>query len=253
LLGFLGQPSATVRVTRKKQPPAEPPAAPAVLVEPSKPAEAVQPTVEEWGLASGPSDEASTFEEEVQSEVETDQIEEGPDQEASELAEQARSLVQEIVVKMDLDTRATVLSEDSDSICIDLHGRDLAILIGKHGMHLNALQYLVNVMLNKNVRIHKKIYLDGGGYRERRERSLTNLALATAGEVKRKNIRIRLGQLRADERRIVHAALQDDGEIQTYSEGEEPNRKLIIAPAGQSRSEQGPVEDVDGESHTAEG
>ncbi|MBI3920579.1 MAG: Jag N-terminal domain-containing protein, partial [Armatimonadetes bacterium] len=102
LLGFLGQPSATVRVTRKRQPPAEPPAAAAVAVESSQPTEEPQPTVEEWAPASADSDYAPITEGEVASEGETDQITEGPGQEASELAEQARSLVQEIVVKMDL-------------------------------------------------------------------------------------------------------------------------------------------------------
>lgn len=218
ILGFFGQPSATVRVTVKPKP-----AEPAPSVSSPEP----QPLDQEG------EDRIEDVPEELHDEIPQPgtPVEVAPPlEQASDFAAQACALTQDLLTKMRLDLHAVTVAEDERSVKVDIRGEDLGILIGKHGMHLNALQYLINVILTRKPE-HKKVVLDGGGYRERREQALWNLAVATAEKVKRRGVRMRLGRLRADERRIIHMALQDDDAVQTYSEGEEPDRSLVIAPA----------------------
>jgi len=112
---------------------------------------------------------------------------------------------------------------------VDFHGRDLGILIGHHGDHLDALQYLCNLAVNRRLKNKIKIFLDVQGYRRRREQALVNLARRLSHRVKTTGRRIALEPMNPQERRIIHMALKDDRDVFTFSEGEEPNRKVIIA------------------------
>lgn len=116
-----------------------------------------------------------------------------------------------------------------EMIKVDLNGASLGLVIGKHGQTLDSLQYLANVVYNRNTETRQRVVLDAGGYRERREETLLRLANRLAEKAKRTGRRIMLEPMSAHERRIIHTALQHDNQIVTYSEGEEPYRKVVIA------------------------
>lgn len=116
-----------------------------------------------------------------------------------------------------------------DFVKIDLAGQSLGLLIGKHGQTLDSLQYLANVVYNRNAEIRQRVVVDAGGYRERREETLLRLANRLAEKAKRTGRRIMLEPMSAHERRIIHTALQNDQQIVTYSEGDEPYRKVVIS------------------------
>lgn len=105
-----------------------------------------------------------------------------------------------------------------------------ALLIGRRGSTLLAIQTLLNAIVNKGREKPVKIKLDINDYMRRREEKLRELALRAAREVKLTKKPKIFESLRSGERKIIHSALKDDPYVYTYSEGEEPNRKLIIAP-----------------------
>ncbi|MGB9858490.1 MAG: RNA-binding cell elongation regulator Jag/EloR [Moorellaceae bacterium] len=112
---------------------------------------------------------------------------------------------------------------------VSFHGRDLGVLIGRRGETLNALQYLTNLAVNRMLEQKIKIVLDVEGYRRRREQALVRLAKRLSEKVKRTGNRVVLEPMTAQDRRIIHTALQNDAQIVTFSEGEEPNRKVVIS------------------------
>lgn len=122
------------------------------------------------------------------------------------------------------------LEENGQELFINLSGNGLGILIGRRGETLNALQYLVNLCANKNQLKKNKIILDVEGYRKRREETLEKLALRLAEKAKKRGRNIVLEPMNPQERRIIHTALQGRDDIYTYSEGEEPFRKIVISP-----------------------
>jgi len=112
---------------------------------------------------------------------------------------------------------------------VSVHGQDLGILIGRRGETLDALQYLTNLAVNRVLQNKIKIIIDVEGYRKRREQTLINLARRLSNRVKETGNRIVLEPMNPQERRIIHTALQNDNQILTFSEGQEPNRKVVIA------------------------
>ncbi|SFL83563.1 RNA-binding cell elongation regulator Jag/EloR [Pelosinus propionicus] len=116
-----------------------------------------------------------------------------------------------------------------DSINFNIRGNDLGILIGKHGQTLDALQYLTNLTANRDIDGKVRIVLDVEDYRQRRTDTLNRLAARLADSVKRRGEKVVLEPMSPNERKIIHMALQDDQRIITYSEGEEPYRKIVIA------------------------
>ena len=135
----------------------------------------------------------------------------------------------DVFEKMNL-TVGVEVEEKEEIVLFDLKGNDLGILIGRHGQTLDALQYLTNLAANKNAGEGRiRIVLDVEDYRKRREETLVRLAQRLANKVKRRNQRIVLEPMSRHERKIIHMALQEDPQIATYSEGEEPYRKIVIA------------------------
>lgn len=114
---------------------------------------------------------------------------------------------------------------------VTLDGSDVAYLVGKHGEVLNNLQYLTNIIIAQKLKRTARISLDGNQYRERREIALTALATGIAEQVRERGEEAVLDALPAFERRIVHKVLSEMDGVHTYSEGEEPNRRVVIAPA----------------------
>ena len=113
-------------------------------------------------------------------------------------------------------------------VVLKLHGDDMGILIGKHGQTLDSLQYLTNLVANKNTENRVHIVIDVENYRDRRAETLTRLAKRLAEKVKKSGERIVLEPMNPHERKIIHTALQNDSKITTLSEGSEPFRKVVI-------------------------
>lgn len=111
---------------------------------------------------------------------------------------------------------------------IDLSGEEMGLLIGKRGITLDSLQYLVSLVVNRNTENYVKIKLDTENYRERRKDTLENLAHNLAHKVKRTHRSVTLEPMNPYERRVIHSALQKDKYVETHSEGEEPYRKVVI-------------------------
>ncbi|MDO5707313.1 MAG: RNA-binding cell elongation regulator Jag/EloR [Andreesenia angusta] len=112
---------------------------------------------------------------------------------------------------------------------INLDSKDEGILIGKRGSTLDAIQYYLTISLNKYVKGYKKVLLNISNYREKREETLKELAKKLANSVERNRRPIKLEPMNAYERKIIHSELQSDQRVKTFSEGEEPNRRLVIS------------------------
>jgi spoIIIJ-associated protein len=113
---------------------------------------------------------------------------------------------------------------------IELVGEDAAESFGRHGKSLDALQYLVNLIIGKKVGGEVRVVLDAADYRARRIETLTKLAHEYAAMVRERQEECELDPLPAHERRVIHNALGNEPDIRTYSEGEDSDRRVIIAP-----------------------
>lgn len=120
-------------------------------------------------------------------------------------------------------------NEEEKELSINLVGEDMGILIGKRGQTLDSLQYLVSLVVNKKKEDYIRVKLDTENYRERRKETLETLAKNIAYKVKRTKHSVSLEPMNPYERRIIHAALQNDKYVVTRSDGEEPFRHVIIS------------------------
>ena len=132
--------------------------------------------------------------------------------------------------RMGVEAECAAVEEDEKALKIEITGKDTAVLIGRRGDTLDALQYLTGLAVNKGREDYKKIMLDAENYREKRERTLEKLAKRLANTVAKTGKPITLEPMNPYERRILHATLQNNPYVTTYSEGEEPNRRVVIAP-----------------------
>ncbi|HBE77210.1 MAG TPA: protein jag [Firmicutes bacterium] len=146
-----------------------------------------------------------------------------------DLGQAAVLFLRELLVNMGIMAQVEIFKR-KDSTTLNLNGKDLGLLIGKHGQTLDAIQYLVNLAVNKDQNERERIVVDVEGYRRRREETLRHLALKVADKVKRERRRQVLEPMSPHERRIIHATLQEYKEVFTYSEGEDPYRHVIISP-----------------------
>ena len=144
--------------------------------------------------------------------------------------DQLTELVRELLTAANLQVNAKTGEIAGRYVNIHLDGKDAAFLVGKHGEVLNAMQYLVNIIAGRRFDNGVRATLDGNDYRRRREDALTQLATKIADQVKQRGEEAVLDALPAFERRIVHKALSTYEGISTCSEGEEPNRRVVIAP-----------------------
>lgn len=128
-------------------------------------------------------------------------------------------------MKVDIDLK---YNETENQMDVDLSGDEMGILIGKRGITLDSLQYLLSLVVNKNSESYIKVKLDTENYRERRKETLENLAKNLAHKVKRIHRPVYLEPMNPYERRVIHSALQKDKYVETHSEGEEPYRKVVI-------------------------
>ncbi len=145
--------------------------------------------------------------------------------------ERVRRMLEEIVRAIDVDARIEV-SETADGIDANLDGEDLGLLIGRHGQTIDAIQHLAYRIAYRGEDERKRVTVDAAGYRERRAALLQQDADEAVEEVLRTGEPVALDAMNAVERRVVHEYLRDRDGVETYSEGTEPDRYLVVAPAG---------------------
>ena len=116
---------------------------------------------------------------------------------------------------------------DNGELILDVNGGDLAVLIGRHGRTLDALQMVLSSLMSSTLKFYYPIVVDIESYKSRRKSKVQGLARAAATKA-RKQGRVAMAPMNAYERRLVHLALHDDDSVTTHSEGEDPNRRVVI-------------------------
>ncbi|MDF2999989.1 MAG: protein jag [Bacillota bacterium] len=135
--------------------------------------------------------------------------------------------LKEITEKMGLKLKIKVLGNDS-CIYIDMDGKDSGTIIGKRGQTLDAIQYLTSLVVNKDKEKYLRVVVDAENYREKRERTLEQLANRLSDKVIKSRKSVRLEPMNPYERKVIHATLQSNPKVTTRSEGDEPYRRVII-------------------------
>jgi spoIIIJ-associated protein len=148
-------------------------------------------------------------------------------------SEDARRLRQLLVhVTAAIGVRCRIDVEESDSaIAVTCSGEDLGLLIGRHGQTIDAVQVLASAITGRGDGERKEIVVDAAGYRDRRRRTLESLAVRSAEDAVRTAARVELEPMSAAERKIVHTSLEHDERVTTSSDGEEPNRYVVVEPS----------------------
>jgi spoIIIJ-associated protein len=142
----------------------------------------------------------------------------------------AYEFIEELLSEMGLGFEVELLENNTTQgeAIFNISGEDLGIIIGHRGKTLDALQYLVNLAVNKGEEDYLRVILDAEGYRNRRRKTLEHLAKKMGNKAKKKNRKVKLDPMPPHERRIIHTTLQDMPRVSTYSEGEDPNRRVVI-------------------------
>ncbi|HST13479.1 MAG TPA: RNA-binding cell elongation regulator Jag/EloR [Gaiellaceae bacterium] len=151
-----------------------------------------------------------------------------PGVDLSDVATRVRALAEQVVRAIGTGSRVDV-SETDEEIAVACVGGDAALLIGKHGQTIDALQYIANAAVHRRG-VGKSVTVDVAGYRERRRATLEGIAMRAA-ESALTGERVLLEPMTAVERKVVHERLQDVEGVQTESEGTEPNRYVVVLPA----------------------
>ncbi|MEA2480902.1 MAG: spoIIIJ-associated protein [Thermoleophilaceae bacterium] len=162
----------------------------------------------------------------------------GPDEIGDDLpdtpVERVRAVVTKVVRQMGIDEQIDV-EETDEEIRVLVHGEDVGLLIGKHGSTIDALQHLAVRIAYGGTGDRKSVVVDAAGYRERREQALRRAADQAVADALRFGRAVELEPMGAFERRTVHMYLRDSTEVETHSEGDEPERRLVVTPVrGQS-------------------
>ena len=147
----------------------------------------------------------------------------------SSVTDIAKDFLKDVFEAMDMVVVVNVKYNEADrTLDIDLSGDDMGVLIGKRGQTLDSLQYLVSLVINKDVEDYIRVKVDTENYRQRRKDTLENLAKNISYKVKRTKRAVSLEPMNPYERRIIHSALQNDKYVTTHSEGEEPYRHVVV-------------------------
>jgi spoIIIJ-associated protein len=165
----------------------------------------------------------------VRAEVDEEAWRETAERVPEEPAERVRAVVGRVVQALGL--RGSVdIEETDDEIRATVNGEDLGLLIGKHGSTIDALQHLAFRAAFRGRSDRKQVVIDAAGYRERRENALQRMADRAAAEALRYDRPVELEPMRAAERKLVHTYLSRRTDVETHSEGDEPDRRLVITP-----------------------
>ena len=144
-------------------------------------------------------------------------------------AENAKNFITDVLKAMGLEVSVSAAMEE-DIIKINLEGDNMGIVIGKRGDTLDSLQYLTSLVVNRNSDDYIKVSIDTENYREKRSEALIVLSDRLAAKVARTGKKFALEPMNPYERRIIHSNLQDNEDVTTFSVGQEPYRKVVIAP-----------------------
>lgn len=155
---------------------------------------------------------------------------EQPEQGEQDAVERGRVFLSGLLERMNVPAAVETRVDDDGTVIMNVTGSDLGVVIGARGQTLDAVQYLVNVVANKDAPSRVRIVVDAEGYRERRAEAVRRMALRAAEKAKAAGKRVRLDPMSALERRLVHLALRDDDQVETRSEGTEPYRRVVIVP-----------------------
>src|SRR5215213_4013358 len=165
----------------------------------------------------------------VRAEVDEDAWREAAEVIPEEPGERVRAIVGRVVHALGL--RATVdIVETDEEVRATVNGDELGLLIGKHGSTIDAVQHLAFRAAYRGEEERKQVTVDAAGYRERREGALQRMADRAAAEALRYSRPVELEPMRATERKIVHTYLSERTDVETHSEGDEPDRRLVVSP-----------------------
>lgn len=139
----------------------------------------------------------------------------------------AKEFLFDVLGKMNIEAEFDI-QEDEESLLIKILGQDIGIIIGRRGETLDSLQYLTSLVVNKNREFYKRVTIDIENYRQKREDTLVKLSERLAERVIKYKKSVTLEPMNPYERRIIHSTLQNHKYIETFSVGEEPNRKVVI-------------------------
>ncbi|MFD1884992.1 RNA-binding cell elongation regulator Jag/EloR [Paenibacillus wenxiniae] len=145
-----------------------------------------------------------------------------------EVCAEAMQLVRDVGTSIGLELQVDV-KRNRDGYVMSISGSDLGLLIGRRGQTLDALQYLVNIVANRYSDKFIRIVLDAENFRDRRRKTLEELADRLANKVVRSGREVVLEPMSSQERKVIHARLQNHNRVKTASKGEEPNRRVVIA------------------------
>ena len=229
-LGLFGKHDAKVRVRLKEIKPA--PVVEKKVIKDTKPASVrnnVETKTEEKPVVDIQRKPKKKFDEIEKIEpVSADRQEKAKTDAIKFLTDVFKAMKLEAVVNVEFDAAENELS-------IDVKAEDMGVLIGKRGQTLDSLQYIVSLAINKDSNEYVKVKLDSENYRIRRKETLENLAKNIASKVKRTGRQVSLEPMNSFERRIIHSALQGDPDCETFSEGNDPYRKVVVKPKNEGR------------------
>ncbi|MCF0142065.1 MAG: protein jag [Parasporobacterium sp.] len=148
---------------------------------------------------------------------------------AEEEKDELADFLEKLLAGMEVEGTVDIKVDDEEkTIDIEIGGEDTGDIIGKRGQTLDAIQYLAGIIANKDRDEYYRVKVDTKNYRERRQKTLENLAKNIASKVKKTRHKVVLEPMNPYERRIIHSYLQDDKFVTTKSEGEEPNRRVVV-------------------------
>jgi len=158
-------------------------------------------------------------------------------------AQKIENFLTGLLARMDVEASIEVSeSDDEDAINVTLTGKEPGALIGRRGETLDAIQHLTNYAINRGAAGRVRISLDAENYRARRNETLENLAVRTAGKVLKYRRNMTLDPMNAYERHVIHSALQNYDNISTYSVGSEPNRRIVVTYGRSNENGEKPAE-----------
>lgn len=151
--------------------------------------------------------------------------------EIEQLAGQALQHLRNLLDLAHFSTESEIESIDRETVTLAVKGPDAGLLVGPHAQVLDSLQYLLSLMTNKGGERRIRVNVDADGYRARRKDTLVKFAQQLAAQVVESGEEAVTDPLNAMDRRIVHTALVENPDVQTYSEGDDPNRYVVVSPA----------------------
>ena len=182
---------------------------------------------QETEVSEAPAEAEQAEEKDAASESGKNEREIRPLENPQEAIDKAEGFLRDVYGAMGMDVEL-ISNYDGEVLNIQMNGDDMGILIGKRGQTLDSLQYLVSLVVNKNSSSYVRVKLDTENYRERRKATLENLAKNISVKVRKSRQSVYLEPMNPYERRIIHSALQGDPFVTTHSEGEEPDRKVVV-------------------------